>query len=1034
MDMQSAISDPTYAYFLIEAPQLLQILEQELHHLRRDQSQRRIYDLMRITHTLKAMAASESLETLQTVAHSLEDVFATLCRSDVIVNLELEALLFQVYRYLQQLLTATLNHTHIDELTILHQATIVFTQLHQKLGAVPQHPPEIPTAAELGIDLTKSIFETDVSQRLEKLSSLIKTANVQQIGQELHHLVTVLIDLAAALNVPGLDEIAQTTIAALNRHPHHALRIARFALRDFWQVQSSIVQGQDPAIVPSAALRYLAGTLHPANGQATQLAQLHPLDRNSNPVAAIQTLNVDATIIESPPNELTSPPSLEQILGGTIIIPDAIPDSDAIATTIDRSPLLVHSAVPMMNVDPEPLEFLNHQVDTLLTHHAQQCSAYQQLQAVIERFQSLTQQHQHTLSQLQNRINARIEPPDTLFHPSGDSGPDYTSSSDPELAGLLGQALREVESLNESINQSTRLQQQQQHILTQQQQCVHQIQESWRSKRQVQLNELFQSLTHALQQLVSSYPKAVEMRTTGGELWVDTTIARKLYEPLLHLVRNAFDHGIESSEHRNQQGKPPTGLISLNAYQHSNAIVIELKDDGKGLDFEQIRQQAIAMGVLTPEQAEQWPIEQLTEVLFEPGFSTALRVSELSGRGFGLDIVKSQLQKLQGSVTVQSEHSQGTTFTLQIPYTSSSERDAITAEPLIVTTAALESPLAETTADIQATAANTYDREAEQHDPPMRMQQMLETKQLFVWRAGAIIFLLPYSSIEEYLVPRAEQIVPVQQQRFLHWQGQMLPIYQLSQLLQDDQLRSSVPKERESEAQLTLVLNQDQQLFALEAALDQLVAVSELVIQPTPELNVPSYLCGYATLTHEQVFVVDTIVLLSQALGFSAVPIIQTLWSNNQVVDSEFAETSGNFRQQDVLLRGPTILIVDDSRTVRQLLKLILQHAGYHVLQAEDGEAAIAQLQQHSDIQLVICDVEMPNMNGFEFLNHWCRDPEWANIPVVMLSSCNSDLHRQLAKCFGAKAYFNKPLVEDEFLASLAMLLARSGESERRSG
>jgi chemotaxis family two-component system sensor histidine kinase/response regulator PixL len=519
------------------------------------------------------------------------------------------------------------------------------------------------------------------------------------------------------------------------------------------------------------------------------------------------------------------------------------------------------------------------------------------------------------------------------------------------------------------------------------------------------------------------------MRTAGGELWVDAAIAHKLYEPLLHLIRNAFDHGIESSEHRDRQGKPPTGLISLNAYQHNNAIVIELKDDGKGLDFEQIRHQAMAMGVLTPNQAEQWPTEQLIEVLFEPGFSTALQVSELSGRGFGLDIVKSQLQKLRGSVTVQSEHSQGTTFILQIPYTSSSAQglDVIPAEPSIVTAAALESPLAGATAEIQATAANTDNREAEPHDPPIRMQQTLETKQLFVWRAGAIIFLLPYSSIEEYLVPRAEQVVSVQQQRFLHWQGQMLPIYQLSQLLQDDQLCSHVPKESESEARLTLVLNQDQQLFALEAALDQLVAAAELVIQPSPELNVPSYLCGYTIPAHDQFFVVDTIVLLSQALGFSAVPTIQTPWANYQTADSEFAETSGNVRQQDTL-GGPTILIVDDSRTVRQLLKLILQHAGYHVLQAEDGEAAIAQLQQHSDIQLVICDVEMPNMNGFEFLNHWCRDPQWANIPVVMLSSCNSDLHRQLAKCFGAKAYFNKPLVEDDFLASLAMLLARPSD------
>ena len=122
--------------------------------------------------------------------------------------------------------------------------------------------------------------------------------------------------------------------------------------------------------------------------------------------------------------------------------------------------------------------------------------------------------------------------------------------------------------------------------------------------------------------------------------------------------------------------------------------------------------------------------------------------------------------------------------------------------------------------------------------------------------------------------------------------------------------------------------------------------------------------------------------------------------------------------------KGPTVLVVDDSNTLRQLLTLTLQKAGYHVLQAEDGQKAIAKLQQNSMVQLAISDVEMPNLNGFGFLGHCCQDPQLAKVPVVMLSSCSSEQHRQLAMHLGASAYFTKPYNEPELLAALKTIIS----------
>ncbi|BAY13883.1 response regulator [Calothrix sp. NIES-2098] len=294
----------------------------------------------------------------------------------------------------------------------------------------------------------------------------------------------------------------------------------------------------------------------------------------------------------------------------------------------------------------------------------------------------------------------------------------------------------------------------------------------------------------------------------------------------------------------------------------------------------------------------------------------------------------------------------------------------------------------------------------------------LTTSQLFVWVTNRTIFTINSNSVEEILVAKADQIIYSQQKWFLHWQGKIIPTYQLSQLLSNENLAPekttnpalSAVQYQEHQPEPILILRQGSQIFALQPEIESLIAEPELIIQPLEsEAKLPNYVYGCTTWKDSLLPVIDVAALLQQTIDQT-----QEVNVTAKLLDSP---------NTAIVSQQRTILVVDDSNSVRHIVSLALQKVGYKVLQAENGQAAIAQLQQNSHIQLVICDVEMPNMNGFEFLSYRLKEPQLAKIPVVMLSSCNTNKHRLLAMQLGATTYFTKPYVEQEFLAALKLIV-----------
>ena len=457
--------------------------------------------------------------------------------------------------------------------------------------------------------------------------------------------------------------------------------------------------------------------------------------------------------------------------------------------------------------------------------------------------------------------------------------------------------------------------------------------------RMVPLSDVFNRLPVVLQQLSTLDDKPVTLKLSGEEILVDKTIAEKLYDPLLHLVRNAFAHGIEPIEVRSSRGKDRTGEIEIHAFHQGSHLNIEVRDDGQGLDFERIRHRAVENNRISPQQALHLNEAQLMDLLFEPGFSTATQVSNISGRGIGLDVVRAQLQAVQGAVSVHSELHRGTTFLLQIPFN-------------------------------------------------------LTMAKLFLTQAGATVYAMLSHTIEQIIVPQPGQLCYWENGKVLRWgngaEEQMIPVRKLEYILNYSSAVTTrqAPIEHNSDAgtvqmvQLMLLRYQNK-LLALEV--DSIIAEQELVIRPLdPMIVPPSYIYGGIIQADGRLaLAIDGTALakyvFEQRSGDASRAIASSTHSDRARVNHLPKMNSSNYLNPHQLELGyenlgAKVLLVDDSLIWRQTLALTLQNSGYQVLQVGDGYEALEQLRSQPDIQLVICDLEMPRLNGFEFLNQRQQD------------------------------------------------------------
>ena len=462
----------------------------------------------------------------------------------------------------------------------------------------------------------------------------------------------------------------------------------------------------------------------------------------------------------------------------------------------------------------------------------------------------------------------------------------------------------------------------------------------------------FGSLTERLYRILRGTAKELDKRANleigGAQTELDRSVLEKLVGPLEHLLRNALDHGIERRDARKKAGKSETGEITLTVRQVGNEIAIELVDDGAGLDLERIREKAIAQGRIKVD--DKPSDEMLIACIFEPGFSTASKVTHTSGRGIGMDVVRAQIEELGGRVEVSTRPGKGTTFMLYLPLT-------------------------------------------------------LAVAQTVLVRAGGRLWALPAPMVEKVEQMKPEALVELYVQRRVQWQGLSYAFHYLPRLLGD---RDSIPESGRTNA--VLLLRSGQSIAAIHV--DEMIGNQEVVVKNIgPQLARVSGIAGATVLGTGEIVLIINPVQLAQRTD---VPVFEP--------DAE--RVAPEVPRAAVVQPGkPLVMIVDDSLTVRRITSRLLTREGFDVVSAKDGIDAL-ELMQTETPDVILLDIEMPRMDGFEFTRKIKADPQHARIPIVMITSRTAEKHRNLARDLGVELYLGKPFQEDELLTNLREMLA----------
>ncbi|MBD1875405.1 hybrid sensor histidine kinase/response regulator [Nodosilinea sp. FACHB-131] len=1039
------IRDQAYQFFLEEAPELLHTIESGLLGLRSQRDTAEIHQIMRAAHSLKGGAASVGLEPIKTLAHRLEALFKALYSDTVAIDSELESQLLQAFDCLRLPLTQQLTEGTFDGEQALTQAEPILQNLEQRLAsAMAETENFIPSSSDLGFNMATSIFEVDVQQGLDHLSHVLEQPEAHEVAGELRAQAEIFMGFAELLDLPGFAQIAETTLQALAVNPDMATEITRLAVADFTQGRASVLTASSTTGgEPSAALQALATeapiptptlevtpaaiadsslapdselSLEPISeqfltsvfGDDDLIASTWDAELPSNIDAlAWLTQSQSATEVDQP-----APPGLEQF--SPIDAPAPIPFTDpnnysrnpapaieAIFTeaTLGDSnvsapnetslphPTTSPSSPPpqspplTVRVDTQRLARLENQLGELTINRNGLALQTNQIRLGLKELVSRFERVRATVEQLQGVSDQiliaphRQRQPVTIgeFTPAAPAAPARPSGFDSlemdtytALYTHTQTLLEEMVQFEEAAADITLFNRQTDQLLGQHRKMLSQVQDDLMYARMVPLGQVLNRFPRVLRDLAHTYGKPAALTLEGTALLVDKAVLEKLYDPLLHLLRNGFDHGLEPAEERLRQGKAEIGQITIGACYRGRQIAIEVSDDGRGLDLERVRQRLVDLNWLSTEEASAASTDQLSRYLFEPGFSTAEQVSDLSGRGVGLDVVRDQMQRLKGTVTVQSAPGAGTRFTLSLPMT-------------------------------------------------------LSIVNLLICFVGSTPIAFRSDSITEILVPRSEHLVQETDQTWLTWRDQRVPVYGLGDLLSYRCLRpelplsqvlAAVPSPADWEAPV-LILARGDRHFAIQV--DRLVTEQESVIKPFgAALSPPAYAYGCTVLGDGSVIpVIDGQAFLDDLLSCPATDAPQA------GLDQPAPLLPTDPIPQTTLHAATTVLVIDDAVTSRRTLALSLERAGYRVLQARDGQAGLEQLAQNPAVELVVCDIEMPNMNGFEFLTARRQNPALVQIPTLMLTSRSNDKHRWLAMQLGATDYFTKPYLEQEFLAAI---------------
>jgi chemosensory pili system protein ChpA (sensor histidine kinase/response regulator) len=511
-----------------------------------------------------------------------------------------------------------------------------------------------------------------------------------------------------------------------------------------------------------------------------------------------------------------------------------------------------------------------------------------------------------------------------------------------QLSRSLMESISDLHSIQDMLDSTTR---ESETLLLQQSRVSTDLQEGLLRTRMIPFASLAPRLRRIVRQAASELGKKVELRLDGADGEMDRTVVERIVAPLEHMLRNAVAHGIEKSPVRKKAGKPATGTITIAFRREGPEIVLQLGDDGQGMNLEAIRERAIERGMMPTDAG--LPDSEVIQFILQTGFSTASEVTQIAGRGVGMDVVNSEVKQLGGSLHIDSRAGAGSVFTIRLPYT-------------------------------------------------------LAINQALLVRAGEDTFCIPLGGIESVVRVDSEELARCydSEQCTFEYAGNDYKLKHLGSLMRS----GAAEAETDSGRVPVLLVRIGEARIALQV--ESLIGNREIVVKPLgAQLSSVTGVSGATILGDGRVVMILDL------------PAIVRMSGKRTQAD---AEPDGHARERLV------VMVVDDSITVRKVTTRLLERQGFEVVTAKDGIDAMGLLQERLP-DLMLLDIEMPRMDGFELASHMRNDERLRHIPITMITSRTGDKHRERARQIGIDNYLGKPYQEHELLETINRLVGMSG-------
>ena len=526
-----------------------------------------------------------------------------------------------------------------------------------------------------------------------------------------------------------------------------------------------------------------------------------------------------------------------------------------------------------------------------------------------------------------------------------------------ELTRMMAESVNDVGSVHQNLSRTL---ESAVTDLSMQARLTRDLQQDLMRVRMVQFASISERLFRVTRQAAKEVDKRVNLDIRGSAVEIDRGVLERMTGPFEHLLRNAIVHGIEPRDVRRAAGKNEVGELLVEIRQEGNEVVMEFSDDGQGLNIGRIRDKAMRIGLLTGD--GELSDEEVTDLIFHPGFSTADEITELAGRGVGMDVVRSEAAALGGRVSTWSEPGKGTHFTIHLPLT-----------------------LAVTQVVLLSTGGKTY---AVPSVLVEQVQQLKTNALASAYNDGAVV-----------------------------WHGQRVPIHYLPALL-GDATASPVSQHYSP----LLILKSGNERVAVHV--DEVIGNREVVVKNIgPQLARLLGIAGATVLGSGDIVLILNPVPLAQRAAHENVRAPRIMPSDVPASMGAVAEMASRepaapspvqgLRTQDI------VMVVDDSLTVRRVTQRLLTREGYQVVLAKDGVDALEQLQSITPAVMLV-DIEMPRMDGFDLTRNVRDDERTRHIPVIMITSRTAAKHRNYAMQIGVNEYLGKPYQEDQLLKLIA--------------